>query len=53
VHVAGWILIVLGGLGTAGLVWDVVRRGIEEDRLGGIGMGLLVMAAGAALVCFT
>jgi hypothetical protein len=52
-HAAGWILIALGCLGTGGLLVDLVRKGVEEDRVGGIGMGLLVVAVGAALVWLT
>lgn len=49
-HFAGWVLIVLGILGAGGLVLDVARKGMEEDRLGGIAVGMLVAAVGAALV---
>lgn len=52
-HAAGWILIVLGCLGAGGLVLDLVREGVEEDRLGGVAMGLLVMVVGAVLVWLT
>ena len=41
-HAAGWILIVLGCLGAGGLALDLVRQGMEEDRVGGLVMGLLV-----------
>jgi hypothetical protein len=53
VHVAGWILIALGCLGAGGLVVDLVREGVEEDRLGGIGMGLVVVVVGVLLVWLT
>ena len=52
-HAAGWILIVLGCLGAGGLALDLVRQGMEEDRVGGLVMGLLVAAAGIAIVWLT
>ncbi len=52
-HAAGWILIALGCLGAGGLAVDLARAGIEEDRVGGLVMGLLVAAAGTALVWLT
>ena len=52
-HAAGWILIVLGCLGAGGLALDLVRKGAEEDRVGGLVMGLLVAAAGIAIVWLT
>ena len=50
---AGWILIVLGCLGAGGLAVDLARSGVEEDRVGGLVMGLLVAAVGSALVWLT
>ncbi len=50
---AGWVLMLLGALGTGGLLLDLAREGVEEDRLGGIAVGLLVIAGGVALVWLT
>jgi hypothetical protein len=50
VHFVGWVLIALGLLGAFGLASDIVRKGLEEDRVGGILVGLLVAAAGVGLV---
>ena len=52
-HAAGWILIVLGCLGAGGLTLDLARDGFQEDRVGGLVMGLLVVAAGTAIVWLT
>jgi hypothetical protein len=53
VNAVGWILIVLGCLGAGGLAVDLARAGVEEDRVGGLVMGLLVAAVGTALVWLT
>jgi hypothetical protein len=50
VRFAGWVLLVSGALGSGGLVVDLLRRGVEEDRVGGIVLGLLVLAVGAGVV---
>jgi hypothetical protein len=52
-HAAGWILIVLGCLGAGGLALDLARAGVEEDRVGGLVVGLLVAAVGTAIVWLT
>ena len=52
-HAAGWILIVLGCLGAGGLTLDLARDGFQENRVGGLVMGLLVAAAGTAIVWLT
>jgi hypothetical protein len=51
VRFAGWVLVVSGALGSGGLVVELLRRGVEEDRIGGIVLGLLVVAVGAVTAC--
>lgn len=51
-HLAGWILVVFGALGAGGLLLDVFRDGASEERVGGIGVGLLIGAVGAFIVWF-
>ena len=49
-HFAGWVLLVLGVLGTGGLILDLFREGFEEDRVGGIGVGVLVSGVGLLIL---
>jgi hypothetical protein len=53
VRVAGCVLIALGALGSGGLLVDAIRQGVEEDRMGGIVVGLLIAAMGATIVALT
>jgi hypothetical protein len=50
VRFTGWVLVVSGALGAGGLVLDLLRRGVEEDRIGGIVVGLVVLAVGVGVV---
>lgn len=52
-HFAGWVLVVLGCLGSGALLLDILRKGVEEDRVGGLVVGLLVAAGGVALLLLT
>lgn len=49
-HFAGWILMVFGLAGAAGLLFDSLREGFEEDRIGGMIVGFLICGVGASLV---